>query len=61
MNPNPMYVGPTARGEGAGRVVLGALEAEARRLKVDRIVLETGERQRMRESLRVSIDCATCR
>ena len=40
-----MYVEPTARGYGVGRAVLGALEAEARRLKVDGIVLETGERQ----------------
>jgi GNAT superfamily N-acetyltransferase len=41
-----MYVEPSARGRGVGRVVLRALEAEARRLEgVDRIVLETGERQ----------------
>ena len=40
-----MYVEPTARGLGVGRAMLGALESEARDLKVDRIVLETGERQ----------------
>lgn len=40
-----MYVEPDMRGRGVGRVVLAALEAEARRLGVSRIVLETGERQ----------------
>jgi putative acetyltransferase len=40
-----MYVGPGARGRGIGRAVLAALEAEARRLGVRRIVLETGTRQ----------------
>lgn len=40
-----MYVAPGARGRGVGRRILAALEAEARRLGVGRIVLETGERQ----------------
>jgi len=40
-----MYVEPSARGCGVGRMVLRALESEARRLQVNRIVLETGERQ----------------
>lgn len=40
-----MYVDPNARGQGIGRMLLGALESEARRLHVGRIVLETGERQ----------------
>jgi len=40
-----MYVEPSARARGVGRAVLRALEAEARRLEVGRIVLETGERQ----------------
>jgi putative acetyltransferase len=40
-----MYVDPDARGHGVGRAVLGALESEARRLKVGRIVLESGVRQ----------------
>jgi GNAT superfamily N-acetyltransferase len=40
-----MYVAPEARGRGVGRMVLEALEAEARRLGVKRIVLETGVRQ----------------
>jgi GNAT superfamily N-acetyltransferase len=41
-----MYVEPGARGQGIGRRVLAALEAEARLLGVRRIVLETGSRQR---------------
>ena len=41
-----MYVAPEARGRGLGRLLLGALEGEARRLQVARIVLETGVRQR---------------
>jgi putative acetyltransferase len=41
-----MYVAPGMRGRGVGRVVLAALEEEARRLGASRIVLETGERQR---------------
>jgi len=40
-----MYVEPAARGYGIGRAVLGALEMQARRLKVDTLVLETGNRQ----------------
>jgi putative acetyltransferase len=37
-----MYVVPEVRGRGLGRVVLEALEAEARRLGYTGIVLETG-------------------
>jgi putative acetyltransferase len=40
-----MYVSPTVRGRGLGRLLLGALEAEARALGVRRLVLETGIRQ----------------
>jgi len=40
-----MYVAPAARGEGLGRRLLLALEAEARALHVWRLVLETGVRQ----------------
>lgn len=40
-----MYVEPTLRGAGVGRVLLGGLESEARRLKIGRVVLETGVRQ----------------
>jgi GNAT superfamily N-acetyltransferase len=40
-----MYTVPAARGRGFGRVLLAALEDEARRLGVRRLVLETGERQ----------------
>jgi GNAT superfamily N-acetyltransferase len=40
-----MYVAPTGRGCGIGRRVLAELEAEARRLGVHRLVLETGPRQ----------------
>jgi transketolase len=40
-----MYVAPTGRGCGIGRTVLVELEAEARRLGVRRLVLETGPRQ----------------
>jgi putative acetyltransferase len=40
-----MYVEPARRGRGVGRAVLRALEAEARRLGVTRLVLETGARQ----------------
>jgi GNAT superfamily N-acetyltransferase len=40
-----MYVTPEARGKGIGKAVLAALEAEARRLGVERVVLETGIRQ----------------
>jgi len=40
-----MYVSPGERGRGVGRVILAALEAEARRLGLCRLVLETGDRQ----------------
>lgn len=40
-----MYVAPGARGCGVGRQILAELEAEARRLGVTRLVLETGPRQ----------------
>jgi len=40
-----MYVVPEARGRGLGRLLLVALEDEARRLGYDGIVLETGDRQ----------------
>jgi GNAT superfamily N-acetyltransferase len=40
-----MYVAPAARGRGVGRVILDALEAEARRLGARRLLLETGPRQ----------------
>jgi putative acetyltransferase len=41
-----MYVSPVERGRGIGRLLLEALEAEARALGIARLVLETGERQR---------------
>ena len=40
-----MYVAPAARGNGVGRQILGAIEAVARQLGVNRLVLETGTRQ----------------
>lgn len=40
-----MYVAPEARGQGIGRALLARLEAEARVLGLDRLVLETGTRQ----------------
>ncbi len=40
-----MYVRPEERGRGVGRVLLDALEAEARALNISRLVLETGVRQ----------------
>ncbi len=40
-----MYVLPTARGDGIGKVLLQALEAEAADMGVGRIVLEAGDRQ----------------
>ena len=46
-----MYVVPAMRGRGVGRAILARLEAEARSLGLNRIVLETGTRQR--EALRL--------
>ena len=40
-----MYVAPDERGRGIGRALLAALEEEARRLGLARLVLETGTRQ----------------
>ncbi len=40
-----MYVAPEERGQGVGRALLVALEDEARRLGLARVVLETGVRQ----------------
>ena len=40
-----MYTAPTARGRGVARAILAAIEAEARRLGAQRLVLETGTRQ----------------
>ena len=40
-----MYVDPRTRGEGLGRRILEALEAEALELGLSRLVLETGVRQ----------------
>lgn len=40
-----MYVSPTVRRQGLGQALLAALELEARRLGVARLLLETGERQ----------------
>ena len=40
-----MYVVPDARGRRIGETIVRALESEARRLGVVRLVLETGERQ----------------
>lgn len=40
-----MYVSPTVRGQGLGRRLVAALEAEAWTLGVRRLVLETGIRQ----------------
>src|SRR5262249_25464829 len=39
-----MYVSPAVRGQGLGRRLVAALEAEARALGVRRLVLETGDR-----------------
>jgi GNAT superfamily N-acetyltransferase len=40
-----MYVDPAGRGNGIGRRMVEQLEAEARRLGIKRLVLETGPRQ----------------
>lgn len=40
-----MYVRPDERSNGAGRAIVAALEGEARRLGLTRLVLETGIRQ----------------
>jgi GNAT superfamily N-acetyltransferase len=40
-----MYVVPEERGRGVGRAILNAIEAEARALRLSRLVLETGVRQ----------------
>jgi GNAT superfamily N-acetyltransferase len=40
-----MYVAPAFRGRRVGARLLAALEAEARRLRLARLVLETGTRQ----------------
>jgi putative acetyltransferase len=40
-----MYVAPDARGRGVGRVLLAALEEEARRLGYRAVRLETGHLQ----------------
>ena len=40
-----MYVLPTHRGSGVGRLLLAALEGEARALGAQRVVLETGSAQ----------------
>lgn len=40
-----MYVRPATRGRGVGGALLAALESEAQRLGVRRLVLETGARQ----------------
>jgi GNAT superfamily N-acetyltransferase len=39
-----MYVAPSVRGRGIGRALVDALEREARRLRVTKVVLETGTR-----------------
>jgi GNAT superfamily N-acetyltransferase len=40
-----MYVAPEHRGRGVARLVLEALESEARALRIGRLLLETGRRQ----------------
>ncbi len=46
-----MFVVPPARGRGVGRAILNALEAEARALWFNRLVLETGVRQTEAQAL----------
>ncbi len=46
-----MYVAPESRGRGVGRGVLNALETEARNLGANRLVLETGTRQKEASAL----------
>lgn len=46
-----MYVAKEARGQGIGKALLMALEEEARRLGIRRMVLETGIRQAVAERL----------
>ena len=41
-----MFVRQEARGQGVGRILLDALEGEARKLGMTRLVLETGTRQK---------------
>jgi lipoprotein signal peptidase/GNAT superfamily N-acetyltransferase len=40
-----MFVAPSARGRGLGRMLVTSLESEARQLGAQRLVLETGRRQ----------------
>lgn len=46
-----MYVAPQERGRGVGRAILSAIEAEARVLRLSRLVLETGIRQTEAQAL----------
>lgn len=46
-----MYVVPPERGRGVGRAILSAIEAEARALRLSRLVLETGVRQTEAQAL----------
>ncbi|MFO1512621.1 MAG: GNAT family N-acetyltransferase [Verrucomicrobiota bacterium] len=46
-----MYVVPEERGRGVGRAILNGLEAEARALRISRLVLETGVRQTAAQAL----------
>ena len=46
-----MYVVPLERGRGMGRAILNAIEAEARALRLSRLVLETGVRQTEAQAL----------
>jgi GNAT superfamily N-acetyltransferase len=53
-----MYVTPATRGEGDGRAVVAALEAEARSIGARRLLLETGIRQTA--ALRLYARCGFC-